>query len=384
MREKKVLRTKICEQLGIEYPIFLAGMGFTSGPTLAAAVSNAGGLGVLGGAMLTPDEAREWIRKTKSLTDKPFGFDLILPPNIEGSNAPVDFKKLIPKEHVDFVKSLLKELDLPQFETPQQWLDFRDESMREVVKVCMDEQIAVFAAGLGDPGWVVPDAHKCGMKVMGCVGNTKNARRLKASGIDILIAQGYEGGGHTGRIGTMSVVPQIIDGVSPMPVLAAGGIVDGRGLAAALALGAEGVWIGTAFVATHEANVDIIELGKGYYSPLWDETWKKSIVESVDEDTVVCKISSGKTARHIKNKLIDIWDKSGFSYLPMPLQTFLVSDLYYNIGKSDKTEYMCSFGGQGVGLINEIKSAGDVVNDMVEEAVEILTQGIPRRVTIKN
>ena len=209
---------------------------------------------------------------------------------------------------------------------------------------------------------------------------------MNDSGVDILIAQGYEGGGHTGRIGTMSLVPNVIDAVSPTVVMAAGGIADGRGLASALALGADGVWMGTAFAATHEANVDILELNKHsdtdacYYTDAWVDNWKKLIVEAVDEGTVVSKISSGKTARHLRNKLIDYWDKSGFSYLPLPLQSILVWDLYYNISHAGMTEYMAPMAGQSAGLIKEIRSAEEVVNKMVEEAVEILAEGIPQRV----
>ena len=155
MVDKKILKTRVCEMLGIEYPIFLAGMGWTSGPTLAAAVSNAGGLGVLGASNLTPEEARMWIRKTKSLTDKPFGLNLILPPDVASEDAPSDFKELIPKEHLDFVKSIMEELGLPREEVHVPWEDYTYESMQEIGKICIEEEIALFGSGLGNPAWIL-------------------------------------------------------------------------------------------------------------------------------------------------------------------------------------------------------------------------------------
>ncbi len=383
MADKKILKTRICEMLGIEYPIFLAGMGWTSGPTLVAAVSNAGGLGVLGATNLTPEEARTWIQQTKRLTDKPFGLNLILPPDIASDDAPADFKQLIPKKHLEFVKSIMEELGLPGTEAHVPWEKFNYKAMQEIGRICVEEKIALFGSGLGNPAWIIPEAHEIGMLVSACVGNTKNAKRLSDSGVDILIAQGFEGGGHTGRIGTMSLVPNVIDAVTPTVVMAAGGIADGRGLAAALAMGADGVWIGTAFVATHEANVDILKLHNHFYSDAWIENWQKSIIEAVDEGTVVSKISSGKTARHVRNLLIDYWDKSDFSYLPLPLQGILVWDLYRNISHAGLTDYMPHLSGQGASLIKEIRSAEEVVNSIVEEAVEILTEKIPQQVKFK-
>lgn len=374
MPDEKVLRTRICEMLGIEYPILLAGMGSSSGPTLAAAVSNAGGFGVLGAAGMSPDEVRRWIKKTKNLTDKPFGLDLILPHEISSElSMPKNVKDVLPPEHVAFVEDLMEELGLPEVGTKDFWSRITMEVAQEVVQICIEEGLALFVSGLGNPGWAAPDAHKKGMLVAGCVGNTKNALRLKDSGVDFIIAQGYDGGGHTGRIGTLSLVPQAVDAVSPLPVVAAGGIVDGRGLAAALTLGAEGIWVGTAFLATKEANVDAIEDGLLYLTPFWDETWKRSILKAVDEDTTVSKIATGKTARYLKNKLIDYWDKSGVSYLPMPLQGFLVWDLFASIAESEKGDYVSPFSGQGAGMIKEIKSPKEIVNQMVEGAIEALS-----------
>jgi len=378
MSGEKALKTRICDMLGIEHPILLAGMSSCAGPTLAAAVSNAGGLGVLGATGLSPEEVRQWIAKTKSLTDKPFGLDLILPHELASSmSMPENIKDILPPEHVAFVEDLRKELELPPVKPIDFWKQISMDVVKEIVRICIDEGLTLFASGLGNPGWIIPDARKIGMLVSGCVGNTKNARRLKESGVDFVVVQGSDGGGHTGRVGTFSLIPQAVDAVSPLPVLAAGGVGDGRGLAAAMALGAEGAWIGTAFLGTEEANVDIVELDSGWFTPFVYDVWQRRLVTATDEDTIVSKISTGKTARHLKNKLIDYWDKSGMSYLPMPLQGMLVWDLYASIAKAGLTDWVAPMSGQGVGLIKEIRPAADVFNDIVEGAIEVLSNDVP-------
>ncbi len=211
------LRTSICETLGIEYPIIQAGMGFIARGELAAAVSEAGGLGVIGSASLSPDELRAEIRKVRTQTDRPFGVDILF----ATTRNPA----------ADVVTGRLAH------------------GVQAHVDVVFEEKVPVLASGLGDPGPVVDQAHDLGMTVIALVGNTKNARRVEASGVDIVVAQGYDGGGHTGRVGTLSLLPAVLDAVD-VPVLAAGGIGDGRGIAAVLAMGGVGVWMGTRFVAS--------------------------------------------------------------------------------------------------------------------------------------
>ena len=168
--------------LGIEYPILLAGMGSSSGPTLAAAVSNAGGFGVLGAAGMSPDEVRRWIKKTKNLTDKPFGLDLILPHEISSElSMPKNVKDVLPPEHVAFVEDLMEELGLPEVGTKDFWSRITMEVAQEVVQICIEEGLALFVSGLGNPGWAAPDAHKKGMLVAGCVGGVFD-RGLVAGG----------------------------------------------------------------------------------------------------------------------------------------------------------------------------------------------------------
>ena len=265
---KRTLHTKLCDMLGIEYPIICAGMGptmigeTTGAPVeLVVAVSEAGGMGVLGGSGFTIEKLREAIREIKAKTKKPYGVDLLLPQRLDfggglGQKGPKEMPlsmilQTLPKAHQDWIKKVKEELQLPDVEIMVK-MDTTTMRPQEAIQVCIEEEVPLFCAGLGNPGFMVAEAHAVGMKVLGITGNAKNARRMAQSGIDLLVAQGYEGGGHTGRIGTMALLPQAIDAAYPVPVLAAGGIGDGRGLAAALAIGCIGVRAGYPFPRDEE------------------------------------------------------------------------------------------------------------------------------------
>ncbi|MBN1573465.1 MAG: nitronate monooxygenase [Deltaproteobacteria bacterium] len=378
---KSVLKTKICDMIGMEYPVFCAGMGSiyfgmksVTGSKLAAAVSEAGGIGVIGAAMMTLDEMRQAIREVKEITKKPFGVDLLLPSGVEENAGDLsglknisikELQEYLPKEQRDFVDSLMKELNLKDISFEPN-LNMTLMRPRDAVDICLEEKVPVFAAGLGNPAFMVDEAHAQGMVVMGLVGNVKNAKRVAASGVDIIIAQGTEAGGHTGRVGTLALVPQVVDAVSPVPVLAAGGIADGRGLAAALTLGAEGVWVGTAFIATEESD---------------DYQFNKEKIVSADEEgTQITKIFTGKTMRGIKNELMRRWDEAGLQTLPMPLQSLLMADLVCGLIEEERTDYISPPGGQAAGLVKEIRPARKVLEDIVKGAINIMTVDIPNRV----
>ena len=237
----------------------------------------------------------------------------------------------------------------------------------KAVKACIEEKVPLFCSGLGNPGFMVEEAHANGMKVLGIAGNVKNVRRIAQSGVDMVVAQGYDAGGHTGRIGTMSLLPQAIDAAAPVPVLAAGGIGDGRGIAAALAMGCPGVWIGTRFLATEEGGILDIQ--------------KQRILDATDEDTRRTYIYTGKTSRAIYNKFHDLWDQAGLDPLPFPMQITLASGLVDMFLKGNKLDYVAPFSGQVSGLIHEIKPAHQVLEDIVEETVEILTRKMPESIT---
>lgn len=375
---RTVLRTQIGDMLNIEYPVLLAGMGPTAGggrgsaatAPLVAAVSNAGGLGVLGGAGFGPDALREEIRRIRSLTEKPFGVDLLMPSNAvrvestNGDGAP-DWRAQVPAEYWEAIGELKRQFGIPEVEAPRtaggaRW------RVEEQVEVVLDERVPVLASGLGNPAPYVPRCRELGIRVIALVGNTKNARRVSEGGVDIVVAQGTEAGGHTGRVGTMALVPQVVDTVAPTPVVAAGGIADGRGLAAALALGAQGIWCGTAFLATQEANID---------------DWQKArIVNATEEDTTVTRLYSGKTMRNITNPLIQAWEALSIKALPMGMQGLLIADLMAGIREAGKDELLMNAAGQAAGLISTLRPAGDVLQGMVEEAAAVLTERLPAEV----
>lgn len=389
---KKALRTKLCDMLDIEYPIILAGMGGVCGPTIVAAVSNAGGLGVLGAAGLNPDQLRDWIEKTRSLTTRPFGVDLLLPkldlPPISGKFSISELKAFLPAEELAFVDRLKKEIGIPDVEVPPLEVDSDFVlGAKKQIDVILEEQVPVFASGLGSPESIIPRAHARGMKVVGLVGNVRNARRVANSGADIIVAQGHEAGGHTGRIGTLALVPQVVDAVHPLPVVAAGGVGDGRGLVASLAMGACGVWVGTAFLLAHEACIDsprdwVTNLGVDPYDlEQWEiDHWKDRIIAATEEDTRVTRIYTGKTGRFISNKFIEAWERAGGKTLPMPLQTLLICEAELGLRKGRMTDYISEFSGQIAGMLKERKSAKQIVDEMVEGAISILKERLPAEV----
>lgn len=372
MSTSSPLHTPLCDLLGIEYPIILAGMGGAAGPTLAAAVSNAGGLGVVGATGYIPDELREMIRKLRSLTDKPFGVDLLLPSNIADTGAREQLAAALPQEHVTFVDGLRERFGVPA-PTPrrQERPPLTASVYREQVRVVLDERVPVFASGLGNPAFMVPEAHAQGMKVIGLAGNLRHARRVADGGCDAVVAQGTEAGGHTGQISTLVLVPQIVDGVAPTPVIAAGGIANGRGLVAALALGAVGVWCGTAFLLSEEAYQDAVEME--LQTEWYVRTLKEKYRRAEPQDAKVGRWYSGKPMRHLRNPWSDAWEEPGApAALPMPLQGLLVADAQRSISQHRIEDLVYGPVGQAVGLLDEIRPARDIVGDMVREAEEVI------------
>lgn len=383
---KPVLRTKLCDILGIEYPILSAGMGPSlvgerTGATveLVVAVSEAGGLGVLGAAGFSVDEMREAIREIRKQTDKPFGVDILLPSQMVSSGDQVregpqqiplsDVLKTLPKTHYDWMMKVKEEMGLPDVDV---MINLGSTTARPhaAVKACIEEKVPLFCAGLGNPGFMVADAHAAGTKVLGISGNTKNARRIAQSGVDLVVAQGHEGGGHTGRIGSLALWPQAVDAAAPTPVLAAGGIGDGRGLAAALAVGCVGVWVGTRFLASHEGGLMDIQ--------------KEAILRATDEDTRRTYLYTGKTSRATYNRFHDLWDASELDPLPFPIQVLFASAMVEMFTKAGRYEYVGPFAGQVSGLIREIKPAAKILSDMVEESVDILTRRLPEQVIARS
>lgn len=389
---RPVLRTPICDMLGIEYPIILAGMGAGVGGSalaeLVAAVSEAGGLGVLGAAGLGADGIHEQCAKVRSLTKKPFGVDILLPGNTADAppasgngdanpGAPRDPLSMLPPQYKQWTEKALGEfgLEAPAPPVPQPRPQVQSETpyartsrQDQQVQAIMEERVAVFASGLGNPAPYVKGFHEIGTRVMGLVGNVKNARRVADGGADVVVAQGYEAGGHTGRIGTFALTPQVVDAIAPTPVVVAGGVGDGRGVAAALALGAQGVWVGTAFLATPEANL-LPEL-------------KQRIVDANEEDTRVTRLYSGKTMRNINNPLIEYWEESGLQALPMGLQGVVSGRVTQAARASGRPDLTMNPAGQISGMVRRVRPASQVLDEMVEGAVRVLAELATARVTI--
>ncbi|MFL2639998.1 MAG: NAD(P)H-dependent flavin oxidoreductase [Dehalococcoidia bacterium] len=365
------LYTPICDLLGIEYPIFLAGMnsggaGQAKSPTpvkLVAEISNAGGLGVLGDSFLSLEDLDQGIRELKSLVGgRPFGVDFMLPAKLENvgerTNLEIhdDIKKEYP-EHVKFIQRMIEELELKNVEIPES-SPMTYQHILKKIEIVMDNDVPIFAAALGDPALVSEKAHDQGMILMGMAGAPRHAERQIAAGTDIVVAQGTEAGGHTGSISTMVLVPQVVDVCSPKPVLAAGGIGTGSQVAAGLALGAQGAWIGTAFLVAEEGN-----------SP---EVQKDQILGARSEQFSISTSQSGKQQRAYHNIVREAWANSGLKTLPMPLQGVLNEPLNEAIKAAERDDLAQIPSGQIGGMLTERRPAREIFFDLVHEAEETI------------
>ena len=358
-----MLKTPLCSMLGIELPIFSAGMGPIAGPELVAAVSNAGGLGVLGCTSMSPEEIRAVIRRTYELTDKPFGVDLILPARIDQSGTKMsDVAELIPEEHKKAAQSIAEELGVNQTSAVSNMdrnaLGTDAEAQIEVV---MEENVPVFVGALGSPGFIAKRLQDAGVVVMSVVGNTKQAVSVVKDGAEVVIAQGTEGGGHTGHVGTIALLPQVLDSVD-VPVVAAGGIGDGRGLAAALVMGCQAVWVGTRFLATEEAGI---------------QGWQKAgIVAAADQSPVISRSYTGKRFRMLPNQWTKAWEDNELDPLPMPLQPVLTGMTIGPLATDRGGKEGISMNGAGniAGLIDSILPASEVVAQLASEAASCIAR----------
>lgn len=365
------LHTRICDMLGIRHPILLAGMGGASTPELAAAVSNAGGMGILGAASCGPNKLRAWIRRTRELTDKPFGVDTLLPASVrrgpKTDNAGVSPADLVP-QHRQFARTFREREGLPELTDAEIGaIGGRDQAdidgpplltaafFEAQMEVVIEERVALYAAGLGSPEPWMERLHANGTKVLCVVGATRHAVNVVATGIDLIVAQGHDGGGHNSPIGTMALIPQVVDAVAGrVPVLGAGGIADGRGVAAAMMLGAEGAWIGTAFLATEEAGLRPFQ--------------KQALVDGNDAGTIVSRSVTGKPARMVRNKWAEAYAEAAIEPLPMPYQGMVSQSITAAGLQSGRADIWPGFAGQGLGMIRAVRPAAAVLAEIVGEA----------------
>ena len=365
------LANRVCEILEIDQPIVLAGMGGASCPALAAAVSNAGGLGVLGAAACGPKLLRRWIRETRELTDKPFGVDTLLPASVrrakyDGTEGPTP-QELLP-EMQEFADAFMEREGMAPAEgdllgrrvdsdEPALFTKAFFEAQMEVV---VQERVPVYASGLGNPGPWMKDLRASGTKVMAVIGAVRHAIQVKSSGLDIIVAQGHDGGGHNSPIGTLALIPQVVDAVGDTPVLGAGGIVDGRGIAAAMMLGAQGAWIGSAFLASEEANIFGFQ--------------KQAIVDATEEGTTISRSVTGKPARIIRSKWTDYWAREGKEPLPMPFQGTISGPVMAAANRDGRGDINPGFAGQGIGLIKAVRPAKQIFDELVLGTQEALAR----------
>ena len=354
------LHTPLCDKLGIEYPV----VAFTHCKDVAVAVINAGGFAVLGEAMHAPDHIAadiKWIRDR--IGGKPFGIDLVLPASVPEERTVEQLLAEIPQEHRDFEQMVKRKYNVPD---PKQapdlhiWGGLDQKRALAQVEVVFDERVPVFASGLGSPAFLLKRAHQLGMQVWGLVGKPKQAKKQIAAGTDVIIAQGFDAAGHTGNIGTFSIVPQIADAAraAGVPVLAAGGVTTGRHLAAALVLGASGVWTGSLWLASRESDVNL---------PL-----KERLIESETDDTVYSDCISGYTMRTTRCPWHDEWlGPEAPEVLKPPLQMLLSANYIQGSLDYQRKDLMTEAAGQGIHYVTEMKPARQILSDLVDEALDV-------------
>ncbi len=353
---KDPLNTKLCDMLEIEYPI----IAFTHCKDVAVSVINAGGFAVLGEAMHTPDEISadiKWIRER--IGGKKFGVDLVLPASVPQTATLDDLMAQIPEGHRAFAQQIKEKYDVPDpkgFIDLHQWGGLNQEMARAQLEVLLDERVPVICSGLGSPAFILDAAHERGIKIFGLIGKTRQAKRQLEAGVDGIIAQGYDAAGHTGAMGTFSIVPEVASIAGDTPVIAAGGVTTGRHLAAALCLGASGVWTGTLWLASRESDVDMIV--------------KEKLLAANAEDTSYSTCISGMTMRTLKCPWTEEWAKPDAPRsLAAPYQMLLSSDYIQGANDHRREDLMTEAAGQGVGFVTSMKPSRQIVFDLVEEAL---------------
>jgi nitronate monooxygenase len=359
-----ILNTKLCELLNIKYPIIQAGMGGHTTPGLVAAVSNAGGLGILGASRLTTQQLKDAIQKIKSLTNRPFGVNLVLAPPEPGNQDVATAQR--------FLDQFRQELNIPTSAPANHHIKMPPSPIPDHLHIILEEMVPVLSIGLGDPTGLVEQAHSSGAKVMAMVTNVEEAVKVEKGGVDIVVAQGSEAGGHRSTfqlstndeeevpmIGTLALVPQIVDAVA-IPVIAAGGIMDGRGLVASLALGAAGILLGTRIMVARESGTF--------------QAYRERMFEAKETDTVVTRSFSGRPARSIRNRFIEKYHKSNSKPLAWPLQAIAADDIYSASQANNKVEYFPLLAGQGLRSIKKDQGAAEIIKEIVQDANKVISR----------
>jgi NAD(P)H-dependent flavin oxidoreductase YrpB (nitropropane dioxygenase family) len=363
---------ELCESLGIEFPIFA----FTHCRDVAAAVSRAGGMGVLGALAFSPDQLElelKWI--DEHVDGKPYGVDVVMPvKSVDREQGLTDTKSIgsdlrtyISDAHWDYVHKILADHGVPDeveeendgSPLSQGVLGWTEATGAPLVDIALAHPIKLLASALGPPPKDAIDrAHAQGVQVAALIGRVEQAVRDVQQGVDMIIAQGYEAGGHTGEVATMVLVPDVVDAIAPVPVLAAGGIGSGRQMAAGMALGAQGVWTGSIWLATAENDTSAVVTEK--------------LINARSSDTVRSRSMTGKPARQLRTAWTEAWEApESPGPLPMPLQFILWSYAMRRIGRANANELVGMPVGQIVSRMNSVRTAKEVVLDMVNEYVDV-------------
>ncbi|HWX58005.1 nitronate monooxygenase [Bradyrhizobium sp.] len=366
------MKSPVCEMLGIEFPLFA----FSHCRDVVAAVSRAGGFGVLGATAHSPDTIEQELKWIDDHTDgKPYGVDVLIPENMSTTGEKnVTWRSLearVPEAHREFTKKLLKKYDIELAAPPvadNQAQPFDPQWAIEMLEVSFRHPIKLIANALGvPPKEMIEMGRAHGVPVAALVGAKEHALRQVAAGVDILVVQGTEAGGHCGEVSTLVLVPEVIKAIKQVrdvPVLAAGGIMTGRQMAACMAMGAAGAWTGSVWLATAESETS--------------EIFREKMIAASSRDAVRSKGRTGKPARQLRSVWTDAWDRAPDSpgALPMPLQSIISRDAFHAIdraaasGNAKARDLVSYFVGQGVGLIDSVKSAGSVVQEFKEDFLD--------------
>ncbi|MFF8730943.1 NAD(P)H-dependent flavin oxidoreductase [Streptomyces sp. NPDC015171] len=358
------MQTELSQELGIEHAVF----GFTPFPAVAAAISRAGGFGVLGAVRYTaPDDLKrdlDWLDAHAG--GRPYGLDVVMPAKKVEGVSEAEVEAMIPEGHRRFVRDTLAAHGVPELAAGEAsgWriTGWMEQVARTQLDVAFDYPIRLLANALGSPpADVVARAHRRDVLVAALAGSARHARKHQEAGIDIVVAQGYEAGGHTGEIATMVLTPEVVEAVAPLPVLAAGGIGSGPQVAAALSLGAQGVWLGSLWLTTTEADLHSAAL-------------TRKLLAAGSGDTVRSRALTGKPARQLRTGWTDAWDDpAGPGTLPMPLQGLLVAEAVSRIQKYEVEPLLGTPVGQIVGRMTAERSVQAVFDDLTrgfEQAVD--------------
>ena len=357
------MKTHICDMFGLEFPIFA----FSHCRDVVAAVSKAGGMGVLGAVAFPPEQLEielKWI--DEHVDGKPYGVDIVMPMSYVGFEEE-KLQEMISEGHRKFTEDLMKQYEIPELpegEAPTPGLlGWSTENAKPQVDVALAHPIKLLVNALGvPPKEVIDQCHAQDVLVAALIGKAEQAKAQVEAGTDIIVAQGYEAGGHTGAITTMILIPEVVDAVAPTPVLAAGGIGSGRQMAAAMALGADGVWTGSIWLTVAESDTN--------------DVLKKKLLEGGSSDTVRSRSMTGKPARLLKTPWTEAWDgPDSPGPLPMPLQYMLNAEAqsrvhrYAHVEGSGAAQLIGSPVGQIMGSMNSIRRTRDVIQDMVTEYI---------------